>query len=276
MKNVLEAPFLTQMTETTSNMYRLGWDERNGGNISFLIDEKEAGEYIDPARVIRSFPIGFDASALGGRIMLVTGTGKYFKNVAQAPQTHLGILRISPNGESAELLWGFADGGSPTSELPTHILSHIARLSVDNGHRVVLHCHPANAIAMSVVHTLDESSFTRSLWQMSSECIIVFPEGVGVLPWMVCGTNDIGTATANKMKQFRIVVWAVHGIYGVGRTLDEAFGLVETVEKAAQIYMLTSAGKRLNVISDDGLRRLAEAYGVDYRHDFLNNDNNCR
>jgi len=27
MKNILEAPFVTEMRNTTSNMYRLGWDE---------------------------------------------------------------------------------------------------------------------------------------------------------------------------------------------------------------------------------------------------------
>ena len=47
-----------------------------------------------------------------------------------------------------------------------------------------------------------------------------------------CGTNEIGAATAKKMEEFRLVVWSMHGIYGAGRTMDEAFGLIETVEKA--------------------------------------------
>ena len=38
-KNILESKFLKEMMSTTSNMYRLGWDERNGGNISVIIDE---------------------------------------------------------------------------------------------------------------------------------------------------------------------------------------------------------------------------------------------
>ena len=32
MKNIFEAPFVREMEKTTANMYRLGWDERNGGN----------------------------------------------------------------------------------------------------------------------------------------------------------------------------------------------------------------------------------------------------
>ena len=56
---------------------------------------------------------------------------------------------------------------------------------------------------------------------------------MGVLPWMLCGTNTIGEATAGKMKEFRLVVWGMHGICGAGKTMDETFGLIETVEKAA-------------------------------------------
>ena len=39
MKDILTAPFLTEIRNITANMYRLGWAERNGGNISVLLDE---------------------------------------------------------------------------------------------------------------------------------------------------------------------------------------------------------------------------------------------
>ena len=60
---------------------------------------------------------------------------------------------------------------------------------------------------------------------------LFFPEEVGVLPWMVCGTNEIGQATTKKMEEYRLVIWAHHGIYGVGRSLDEAFGLLKQRKK---------------------------------------------
>ena len=78
MKNILEAPFVWEMKHTTANMYRLGWDERNGGNISYMLDEGEVGEYLDLNRVIREIPLGFDAKRLLGKIFIVTGSGKYF------------------------------------------------------------------------------------------------------------------------------------------------------------------------------------------------------
>ena len=270
MKNILNAPFVEEMCRTTANMYRLGWDERNGGNISWLLEEDEVSQYLDLSRVIRTIPLGFDASASVGKLFLVTGTGKYFKNMETDPETNLGIVRIAADGQTAELLWGFADGGKFTSEFPAHLMSHMARLSVDPANRVVMHCHPTHTLAMNYVHELDEKQFTHTLWQMCTECIVVFPDGVGVLPWMLCGTNTIGEATAEKMKEFRLVVWGMHGIYGTGKTMDETFGLIETVEKAAQVYMLTAHLPRINTIRDCELKELAEAFGVVYRKDFLN------
>jgi len=270
MKNILEAPFVTEMRNTTSNMYRLGWDERNGGNISYMLDEKEVGEYLDLSCVIRTIPIGFNAPSLVGKIFIVTGTGKYFKNVYDDPANNMGIIRIAKDGCTAELLWGYEDGSKFTSELPAHLMSHAARLTVDPENRVVMHCHPTNTLAMNYVHELDDKKFTHTLWEMCTECIVVFPEGVGVLPWMLCGTNSIGEATAEKIKEFRTVIWGMHGVYGAGKTMDETFGLIETVEKAAQVYMLTAHLPRINTIKDEEMVELAEFFGVKYRKDFLN------
>ncbi len=270
MKNIFEASFVREMMRTTANMYRLGWDERNGGNISYMLDETQVAEYLDINSCIREIPLGFDAHELIGKIFIVTGTGKYFKNVEVDPEENLGIIKIADDGVTARLLWGYKSGGRFTSELPAHLMSHIARLSVDPENRVVMHSHPTNTLAMNYVHELDEKKLTHTLWEMCTECIVVFPDGVGVLPWMLCGTNSIGEATAEKMKEFRLVIWGMHGIYGAGRDLDETFGLIETVEKAAQIYMLTAHLPRVNTIKDEEMQELAEFFGVNYRKDFLN------
>ena len=269
MKDILTAPFMVEMIRTATNMYRHGWDERNGGNISLLLDEREVEEYLDVVSVLRFIPTGFQAPELDGKYFLVTGTGKYFKNVQYAPDVNLGLVRLTDGGETAELLWGFADGGRFTSEFPAHMMSHVARLAVDPENRVVMHCHPANLLAMTYVHTLDEREFTRTLWQMCTECIVVFPDGVNVLPWMLCGTNEIGEATAEKMKTARLVVWSLHGICGAGKDLDETFGLIETAEKAAEIYMKIAHLPRVNTITDEMMHQLEARFGVKGREGYL-------
>ena len=80
MKDILTAPWMVEMIRTTTNMYDHGWDERNGGNVSLLLEESQVKDYVDSA-VLREIPTGFSCPALDGKYFLVTGTGKYFKNV---------------------------------------------------------------------------------------------------------------------------------------------------------------------------------------------------
>ena len=183
MNEILKAPFMEEMAETAANMYRLGWDERNGGNISMIVTEKEASPYLElSAPPLRKIPLGFDASPLAGTLFLVTGTGKYFKNVKKDPKQIWASSASVRTGAQAELLWGYKDGGRFTSELPAHLMSHMARLSVDPEHKVVIHSHPTNTLAMNFVHTLDEREFTRTLWQMCTECILGSPRESACCP----------------------------------------------------------------------------------------------
>ncbi|EMG28791.1 rhamnulose-1-phosphate aldolase [Listeria fleischmannii 1991] len=271
VNKIENAPFILEMVETTSNLYRLGWDERNGGNISYLLSEEDITPFLDVTKTIRNIPMDFDGSALIGKYFLVTGSGKYFKNVQKAPSENLGIIRVAADGKSVDLLWGLENGAVPTSELPSHFMSHIARLSVNPNNRIVMHCHATHLLAMTFTHDLDECLFTRTLWQMCTECLVVFPDGVGIVPWLIPGTNEIGIATSEKMKETRLVVWPHHGIYGAGETMDETFGLIETAEKAAQVYTIVrSQGEVLQTITDEQLKMLGERFGVTPKSGYLN------
>ncbi|EUJ52942.1 rhamnulose-1-phosphate aldolase [Listeria fleischmannii] len=271
VNQIENAPFILEMVETTSNLYRLGWDERNGGNISYLLSAEDITPFLDVTKTIRNIPMDFDGSALIGKYFLVTGSGKYFKNVQKAPRENLGIIRVAADGKSVDLLWGLENGAVPTSELPSHFMSHIARLSVNPNNRIIMHCHATHLLAMTFTHDLDERLFTRTLWQMCTECLVVFPDGVGIVPWLIPGTNEIGIATSEKMKETRLVVWPHHGIYGAGETMDETFGLIETAEKAAQVYTIVRAqGEVLQTITDEQLKMLGERFGVTPKSGYLN------
>ena len=272
MDSVYELKSMAMFIDTCHQSWLKGWNERNGGNMSYRM-KPEGAEAIrpflrfdGPAR-----PIGVSVPSLAGEFFIVTGSGKFYKNILREPENNICVLRVDDAGETYQIVWGLAEGGVPTSELPTHLLNHAVKKETTNGaYRVIMHAHPANTVALTFLLPLEDKAFTRNIWEMITECPIVFPAGIGVLPWMVCGTNEIGEATAEKMKQYRLVVWGMHGLYGAGKDIDEAFGLVETVEKAAQIYMLIGDRPRLNTIHDDELVELGKAFGLDYRKDFLN------
>lgn len=262
MKSFIESKFVKELCEITSNMYRQGWDERNGGNISYMIDEEFVRDYFPKDIFLKDIELNFTADEiLRNKYFLVTGTGKYFKNFIKDPEDNLGLVKIDSNGQIAHLLWGYRNGGSMTSEFPAHLMSHAVRLKLNPQNRVIMHTHPTYTICMGACLPVDEIVFTRKLWKSNTEAVVVFPEGVGVLPCMVCGTTEIGEATAEKMKKHRIVNWTNHGIYGAGNNIDEAFGLIETVEKTAQIYML-SLDHVVNEIPDEVIVGLANLWNL--------------
>ncbi|WP_114354151.1 rhamnulose-1-phosphate aldolase [Saliterribacillus persicus] len=261
---LLNVPEIQELMKLTQDMWKMGWDERNGGNISYLLKEENIIPYLSEAYPKRQMVLDFKVELLKNQYLLVTASGEYFRNIIMDPLATLGIIRISEDGNFAEIVWGFEGEGKPTSELSSHLMSHEARLAEDPEHRVIMHTHATNLIAMTFTHVLSEKEMSSTLWKMCTECIVVFPEGVGILPWMIPGTDEIGIETASKMKDFRLVVWPHHGIFGSGATLNEAFGLIETAEKAAEIYMLVKSHPAgiMQEITDQQLIDLAKAFNV--------------
>lgn len=252
-----------------------GWHERNGGNLSYLLDTAEVEEMkpyfnAEPGTWVA---LGVCGKALTGRYFIVTGSGKYFRNVILEPQDSLCVLEINESGDSYRIWWGLTNGGRPTSEFPTHYLNHCVRYQATGGvNKVIYHAHTANMIAMTNVLPLADRDITRALWQNATECPVVFPGGVGVVPWMVPGGSSIALATCEKMKEYEAVVWSQHGTFVSGPDFDTAFGLMHTIEKAAQIWVLShSTGlPYLQTIEDDDIRAIAKEFGVKLREDFLN------
>lgn len=154
-------------------------------------------------------------------------------------------------------------------------MNHSIRKRVTNGeNRVIYHAHTPNVIALTYVLPLKSEIFTRMLWKSATECCVVFPGGVGVVPWMVPGGADIARATCVMMEKYEAAIWAFHGLFVSGPDFDIAFGLMHTIEKAAEITAIALAangGKKPNqVIEDDQLRQIGKEFGVTLNEDMLN------
>ena len=252
-----------------------GWHERNGGNLTYRMKPEEV-EHCRPYFKETPGPwvnMGVQADNLKGEYFISTGSGKYFRNVSLAPQDNICIVEINAAGDSWRIVWGLEKGGRPTSEFPSHFLNHSVRKEATGGeNRVIYHAHPANLIAMTYILPLTARDFTRALWKSATECPVVFPGGVGVVPWMVPGGSEIALATSKLMKEYDAAVWAHHGLFCSGPDFDTTFGLMHTIEKAAQIYILALSagqGKILQTIQDDELRAIARDFGVVLREEFL-------
>lgn len=103
---------------------------------------------------------------------------------------------------------------------------------------------------------------------MLTESIVVFHDGIAVLPWEVPGTKLIGEDTARELETHRLVVWSKHGVLSTGRNYQDCFGLIETADKAAHIALELKrvSGKSLyenNVLSKADLKKVCDVLGVE-------------
>ncbi|MGN0301792.1 MAG: rhamnulose-1-phosphate aldolase [Anaerotardibacter sp.] len=175
---------------------------------------------------------------LSSTFFLITGSGKHFYNIPLYPKDCCGIIEINSQGNAYSIVWGLVNQGKPTSELPTHLKIHALRLKISNGtNRVIYHAHPTNVITLTQLMHLTPQSLSQMMWQSMAECVVMFPRGIGVIPFTASGTNEIAQKTTPLMEDFPLVVWPCHGAICAGESFDEAFGLMHTLDKAAGIQI---------------------------------------
>ena len=251
-----------------------GWHEKNGGNISYRMRPEEVAFVRSSLPVPRDewTPIGASVPSLEGEFFLVTGSGKHIRNVPRDLEDSSAIAEIDASGEYYRLWWGLKNGGRPTSEFAPHLMNHAVKKEVSNNkHRVMYHAHPVNLVALTFVLPMNDKAFTRALWSMMTECPVIFPEGIGVIPWMVPGGKAIAIETSKVMERCNIAVWAHHGLFCSGEDFDMAFGLMETVEKAADILVrvMSTGQQRYPGITTENLRDLAATFNLTLPEKFL-------
>lgn len=246
--------YIDSIADAASRLDAKGWTEGAGGNLSLLVDAWDA-----KTAEGGTFPLSWDASALEGRMVAITRSGARLCDVARAPERELALLRIEKG--RARLLWGLAGGGRPSSELAAHLMSHAARLAAEPSHRALAHMHATHLIAAGMLCPEDERAFTRLLWSMCTEALMFLPDGVGLLPWLPCGTDAIGRLTAEKLAEYHLVLWQNHGAFASGATLEDALGRAEIADKAAELFLLTRGGNA-RTITPQQLEELASALSL--------------
>lgn len=270
---LLEAGFVQGFMRMSSDGWEQGWHERNGGNLTYRIKKEEIQSVSEELKTDGEWKeIGTCVPGLAGEYFLATGSGKFFRNVASNPEDSVAIIELDEKGENYRICWGLMNGGRPTSELPSHLMNHEVKLVTKKGsHRVIYHAHTTNVIALTFVLPLEDEIFSRELWEMATECPVVFPDGVGVVSWMVPGGRDIAVATSELMEKYDVAIWAHHGMFCSGEDFDLTFGLMHTVEKSAEILvkMLSMRPDKLQTITPENFRDLAVDFNVTLPKKFL-------
>lgn len=270
--------FINELCHVTYDMWNKGWDEYNGGNVSYRLKENEVKTLEkDLAKTLYSFypdnrietEVLDVPKHIQGEYILITASGSHFRTLCLQPHVDTGIIKLTSKGY--QVVAGFVTGKRPTSEIFMHILAHAARLKVDPNHRVVIHNHATNIAVYSLLDEVTSESLTLDLWSVLTESIVVFHDGIAVLSWEVPGTQWIGIDTARELETHRLVVWAKHGVLSTGKDYQDCFGLIETADKAAHIALELKrvSGKSVsenNVLSKADLKKICDVLGVEGKY----------
>ncbi len=90
---------------------------------------------------------------------------------------------------------------------------------------------------------MDDSGTSAALhlrWQ--AETIVHLPEGIGYLPFMVPGSEELTSANLESLRHHQLVLWAKHGVMARSETsVLVACDLIEYAEAAARYEYLNLA-----------------------------------
>lgn len=258
--------FVQEVAPFVHLCWKMGWNEANGGNLSWRLPAGEITgilqRHYPQLQPSAPVPVPLAQPDLDGEYFLVTGAGRFFRHALEKPNQVFGIVQLVEGGTAYRTIWGFSDGGRPTSEFATHLVAHAVRKRRSGGReRIILHAHPPEFVALSFLEALDSRTLSLALWRKMPECVVMFPDGVRVVPLLMPGSVEIAEASAVELEKSRIISWTHHGIFVSEDGPNTVFALVETVEKAAAIHRrILSAGGPRRGIEDDELKEIARRF----------------
>ena len=102
-------------TKVCSDGYALGWHERNGGNLSYRMKKEEVEEVRELLNENAEWrEIGTAVPYLADEYFMVTGSGKYFRNVELDFEDNVAIIHVNEDGTLYKIVYGLINGGKPT------------------------------------------------------------------------------------------------------------------------------------------------------------------
>lgn len=254
---------LAEVATVAGHLWDRGWAERNAGNISLDVTERLASHRPDPSAVA-PLPSPAAYPELAGRAFLVTGAGTRMREVAREPARHCCLVWMADDARRYQL-WRAADREDlrPTSELSSHLAVHALLRRANRAERCFLHTHPNELVALThLAPYQSEQSLNGLLWAMHPEVKMVLPEGVGYAPYRPPGSQALAEVTLAALATHRAAVWEKHGCVAVGRDPAEAFDLIDTVNKAASLFLLCrAAGLQPEGLSPGDLQALEHLAG---------------
>jgi L-fuculose-phosphate aldolase len=179
---------------------------------------------------------------LGGSRLLVTPAG-----TSKASLRPADLVVVTAAGEHVR------GRKRASSELRMHVAAYAARPDV----HAIVHAHPITAIALTVAGVPPPNDIVP-------ESSVVLGH-VAVAPFATPGTDEVPRALAPLLAGHDVLLLERHGALALGRTLEEAFGRMETLERVARIALVARLLGRCDPLGREAVEAVLAAAGVPRR-----------
>jgi len=243
---MLETPYpgiddlLGMLGETGQRLSEIDASEGAAGNISVCMRWG-----IEPgSRFPRSESIELPQPVpeLAGAALLVSGSGTRLREVLRDPEANLGCIIVEAGGQNGRLFTSNHPGFKRvTSEFNSDLAVHYRQmLGGDSNFHALVHAQPLHLTYLSHIRRYQNETFlNRHLLRWQPETLLNLPEGLGIVPFCLPGSEELASRTVESMQVHRLVLWAKHGVMARSEaSVKQAEDLVEYAEAAAKYEYL--------------------------------------
>ena len=256
---------LNQLGQVGKRLSDIGAAEGASGNLSICLREKLDVTALFPR--VQTIQLPAPALELADATLIVTGSGQRLREIVDLPTDALACIVVEAGGRTGKMFTSpdcrFA---RVTSEFNSHLAVHHDQMrSRDLKLHTVLHAQPLHITYLSHLPDYqDEGNLNRRLLRWQPETILNFPDGIGVLPFLLPGSAQLMIETMLSLRTHQIVVWAQHGVMArADDSIFHALDLIEYAETAAQYEFLNLAANAAGAgLSPENLRALSAEWNV--------------
>lgn len=256
---------LYQLGQVGKRLSDIGAAEGAAGNLSICFRE--------PLKITTHFPhmqiieLPVLAPELAGATLIVTGSGRRLRDIADAPTANLACIVVESGGRMGKMFMSAdCQFKRVTSEFNSHLAVHHDQMrSKDIKLHTVLHGQPPYLTFLSHLSSYqDEQHLNHHLLRWQPETILNFPEGIGVLPFILPGSTQLTIETMLELRDHRIVIWSQHGAMArADDSIFHALDLIEYAETAAHYECLNLiAGDPSTGLNPEHLRAISELWNI--------------
>lgn len=139
--------------------------------------------------------------------------------------------------------------GRASTEIRMHLAAYAARPDVG----AIVHAHPITAVALTVAGVPPPDDL------VPEAAVTLGP--IAVAPFATPGTDEVPASLAPFLARHDVLLLARHGALALGRTLDEAYDRMETLERVSRIALVARLLGRCEPLPAETIERVLAAAG---------------